>query len=416
MSKNIFVYGDWESLVQPTLIGVLNVDLLKGKEIFSFEYDTEWLQTQKFSFFDPDLQLYKGRQYTQQNKELFGFFTDSCPDRWGRLLMTRREAIEAKEENRAPKKLMESDFLIGIQDISRMGALRFKTELDGPFLAENSKNSIPIWTSIRELEQASYLLEKEDITLEEEKKKIQMLIQPGSSLGGARPKATVQAPDGSLWIAKFPSRHDEFDSGAWEMVIHELATLCRLNVPEAKCEKFSKNGSTFLIKRFDRTSENKRIHFISAMTALGKIDGNNAQDGTSYLDIVQCIQQQGSKPKEDLLELWKRIVFSIAVTNTDDHLRNHGFLFDQKGLRLSPMYDVNPNPDGVGLSLNIDDMDNSLNFDVAIDTAKYFDIKKDEAAKIVDGIKQNIKHWKAVAEKVGISRSNMMRMDNCFKF
>ena len=146
MSKNIFVYGDWESLVQPTLIGVLNVDLLKGKEIFSFEYDTEWLQTQKFSFFDPDLQLYKGRQYTQQNKELFGFFTDSCPDRWGRLLMTRREAIEAKEENRAPKKLMESDFLIGIQDISRMGALRFKTELDGPFLAENSKKSIPIWT------------------------------------------------------------------------------------------------------------------------------------------------------------------------------------------------------------------------------------------------------------------------------
>ena len=128
-----------------------------------------------------------------------------------------------------------------------------------------------------------------------------MLIQPGSSLGGARPKATVQAPDGSLWIAKFPSRHDEFDSGVWEMVTHELAILCGLNVPEAKCERFSKNGSTFLVKRFDRTSENKRIHFISAMTALGKIDGNNAQDGTSYLDIVQCIQQQGSKPKEDLL-------------------------------------------------------------------------------------------------------------------
>ena len=335
MSKNIFVYGDWESLVQPILIGVLNVDLLKGKEIFSFEYDTEWLQTQQFSFFDPDLQLYKGRQYTQQNKELFGFFTDSCPDRWGRLLMTRREAIEAKEENRAPKKLMESDFLIGIQDISRMGALRFKTEQDGPFLADDPKNSIPIWTSIRELEQASYLLEKEDITLEEEKEKIQMLIQPGSSLGGARPKATVQAPDGSLWIAKFPSRHDEIDSGAWEMVTHELAVLCGLNVPEAKCERFSKNGSTFLVKRFDRTSEDKRIHFISAMTALGKIDGNNAQDGTSYLDIVQCIQQQGSKTKEDLLELWKRIVFSIAVTNTDDHLRNHGFLLTSTGWRLS---------------------------------------------------------------------------------
>ena len=200
------------------------------------------------------------------------------------------------------------------------------------------------------------------------------------------------------------------------MVTHELAALCGLNVPEAKCERFSKNGSTFLVKRFDRTPGNKRIHFISAMTALGKIDGNNAQDGTSYLDIVQCIQQQGSKPKEDLLELWKRIVFSIAVTNTDDHLRNHGFLFDKKGLRLSPMYDVNPNPDGVGLSLNIDDMDNSLSFDVAIEAAKYFDIKKDEASKIADDIKQNIRQWNAVAEKVGISRSNMIRMENCFKF
>jgi len=416
MSKSIFVYGDWEPMEQPAIIGLLNVDLLKGKEVFSFEYNAEWLKSQKFSFFDPDLQLYKGRQYTQQDKDKFGFFTDSCPDRWGRLLMTRREAIEAKEEKRHPRKLMESDFLIGIQDISRMGALRFKTNLNGPFLAEDSKNSIPIWTSIRELEQAAYLLEKEDISLEEEKKKLQMLIQPASSLGGARPKANVQAPDGSLWIAKFPSRHDEFDSGAWEFVTHELALLCRLKVPEAKCQRFSKNGSTFLVKRFDRTSNNKRIHFISAMTALGKIDGNNAQDGTSYLDIVQCIQQQGSKPKDDLLELWKRIVFSIAVTNTDDHLRNHGFLFDKKGLRLSPMYDVNPNPAGLGLSLNIDDMDNSLNFDVAIEAAKYFEIKKDEAAKIADDIRQNVKLWESLAEKVGLSRSSIMRMENCFKF
>lgn len=415
MSKNIFVYGDWESLGQPTLIGILNADLLRGKEIFSFEYDTDWLKTQKFSFFDPDLQLYKGRQYTQQNKNLFGFFTDSCPDRWGRLLITRREAIEAREENRSPRKMLESDFLIEIQDISRMGALRFKTDKEGPFLADNAKYAIPIWTNIRELEQASYLLEKEDISLEEEKKKLQMLIYPGSSLGGARPKATVQAPDGSLWIAKFPSRHDESDSGAWEMVTHELASLCGLNVPEARCERFSRNGSTFLVKRFDRSSENKRIHFVSAMTALGKIDGNNAQDGTSYLDIVQCIKQQGSKPKDDLTELWKRIVFSIAVTNTDDHLRNHGFLFDKTGLRLSPMYDVNPDPDGIGLSLNIDDMDNSLDFDVAIEASKYFDIRKDDASRIVSDMKQNIKQWKSVAQKLGIPRTGIIRMEPCFR-
>lgn len=414
MSKNIFVYGDWEALECPLLIGVLNVDFLKNKEIFSFEYDSEWLKNYNYSFFDPDLQMYKGRQFTQQGKEMFGFFTDSCPDRWGRLLMTRREALQAREENRSPKKLMESDFLLGVQDLSRMGALRFKSEAEGPFLAENKK-AIPIWTSLRELEQASYLLEKDDISFSEEKKKLELLFQPGSSLGGARPKATVQSPDGSLWIAKFPSRHDEFDSGAWEMVTHELAVLCGLNIPDAKCEKFSKNGSTYLSKRFDRISENRRIHFVSAMTALGKIDGSNAQDGTTYLDIVQCIQQQGAKPTEDLNELWKRIVFSITVTNTDDHLRNHGFLFDKNGLRLSPMYDVNPNPDGTGLSLNIDETDNSLDFDVAIEAAKYFDLKKDDAAKIVSETKNNVKQWNKIAEKYGISRSNILRMANCFK-
>ncbi|WP_433033750.1 hypothetical protein [Treponema pectinovorum] len=197
MSKNIFVYADWESISKPTLIGILNADLLMGKEIFSFEYDSLWLKTQRF-FLDPDLMFYKGRQYTPQDKSLFGIFTDSCPDRWGRLLMTRREAILAREEKRAPKKLVESDFLLGIQDSARMGALRFKTDLDAAFLAEDSKDSIPVWTSIRELEQASYIFEKEDSSLEDEKKWLKILLQPGSSLGGARPKASVQDFDGNL--------------------------------------------------------------------------------------------------------------------------------------------------------------------------------------------------------------------------
>ena len=414
MSKNIFVYADWESISKPTLIGILNADLLRGKEIFSFEYDSLWLKTQQF-FLDPDLMLYKGRQYTQHDKTLFGIFTDSCPDRWGRLLMTRREAIFAREENRTPKKLLESDFLLGIQDSARMGALRFKTDLDAAFLAEDSKDSIPVRTCIRELEQAAYLIEKDDLTFEDEKKWLKILLQPGSSLGGARPKATVQDSDGNLWIAKFPSKHDEYDMGAWEMVTHELALICGLNVPEAKCESFSKNGSTFLVKRFDRSAEKKRIHFVSAMTVLGKTDGNDAQDGTSYLDIAQCIQQLGSKPKEDLTELWKRIVFSIAVTNTDDHLRNHGFLFDGKGLRLSPMYDVNPNPDGVGLSLNIDEMNNSLDFELAIEASKYFGIKKDDASKIALNIQNEIRQWKNIAEKLNISRASIRRMEICFK-
>lgn len=413
MSKTIFVYAGWQSFSEPKLIGTLNADLLRGKEIFSFEYDLAWLETQRISFFDPDLQLFKGRQWTAQDKTLFGIFTDSCPDRWGRLLMTRREAVAAREENRNPKKLTESDFLLGIQDASRTGALRFKTDLNGAFLAEDSKNAIPIWTLLRELEQTSLFLEKEDKTFEEEKRWLKILLQPGSSLGGARPKATVQDTNGGLWIAKFPSKHDEFDSGAWEMVVHELALLCGLNVPEAKCEAFSKNGSTFLVKRFDRAQQ-KRIHFVSAMTVLGKTDGNNSQDGTSYLDIAGAIMQNGSHPGEDLRELWKRIVFSIAVTNTDDHLRNHGFLFDGKGLRLSPVYDVNPNPDGTGLSLNIDETDNALDFDVAVSAAKYFGIKKDDAQKTVKEIQSHVSRWKSIAEKYGVPRSEIIRMETCF--
>ena len=201
MSKNIFVYAAWESISKPTLIGILNADLLRGKEIFSFEYDSQWLKNQQF-FLDPDLMLYKGRQYTQHDKTLFGIFTDSCPDRWGRLLMTRREAIFAREENRTPQKLVESDFLLGIQDSARMGALRFKTDLDAAFLAEDSKDSIPVRTCIRELEQAAYIFEKEDSSLEDEKKWLKILLQPGSSLGGARPKATVQDFDGNFMDSK----------------------------------------------------------------------------------------------------------------------------------------------------------------------------------------------------------------------
>ncbi len=214
-------------------------------------------------------------------------------------------------------------------------------------MGNNEKFSVPPWTSLRELEQASIFFENDDSGLSD--KWLKQLLAPGSSLGGARPKASVMAPDGKLWIAKFPSRQDDFNSGAWEMVVHELAVMCGLNVPEAKAERFSKLGTTFLVKRFDREGE-RRVHFSSAMTLLGKKDGANASDGSSYLEMVSFIKACGAKPKRDLIELWKRVVFSMAVSNTDDHFRNHGFIVSDEGWELSPLYDVNPDVYGKYLS------------------------------------------------------------------
>lgn len=413
--KTIYVYGDWESLEKETLIGTLNTEVYKNKEVFSFEYDNCWLKNNPYSFFDPDLQLYRGRQFPPLEKKLFGVFNDSCPDRWGRILMKRKESIEAREQNRKERNLLDSDYLLGIQDLTRTGAIRFKTDPEGAFLAEDSQYVIPVWTSLRELEDAAFHFDAGDGSDEEIRRWLKILLKPGSSLGGARPKATVQDTNGILWIAKFPSKYDENNTGAWEMVVHELAVLCGLNVPEAMCRSFSKKGSTFLVKRFDRTSTNRRIHFVSAMTLLGKKDGDGADENISYLDLAQAIQQNSTQPKKDLEELWKRIVFNIAVTNTDDHLRNHGFLFNNNSFSLSPLFDVNPNMNGSGLSLNIDENNNSLDYDLAIDVSSYFGIKKDQASKIVSLTKDSIKDWPKIAQKFGLSRQNIAEMKYCFK-
>lgn len=412
MTGTIFVYGDWEALNgHPSLIGRLNVEMLRGKDVFSFEYDEKWLSTKKNILFDPDLQFFRG----SSDKPLFGIFTDSCPDRWGRMLLQRNEALNAKKEGRTVRKLNESDFLIGIEDCSRMGALRFKAENNGEFLAVSGENSVPLWTSIRELERAAFLLDFQGEEDSGTERRLRMLLAPGSSLGGARPKASVRDTDGSLWIAKFPSRKDDRDIGCWEMVTHELAAGCSLNVPSAMRKKYSDDGTTFLTKRFDRSSEGQRIHFLSAMTALGKTDGADSESGTSYLDIASFIMQYSSSPSEDLKELWKRIVFSIAVSNTDDHLRNHGFLLTPRGLRLSPMYDVNPNPGGTGLSLNIDEYDNALDYDTAIAASGYYGLSKDKAAGIVKEIRKAVSLWESVASDMGIPRSETEYMRSCFR-
>ena len=409
--KTIFVYDDF-SMQNPTLMGILYVNSLKGGESYSFEYDREWLKKTSLKItLDPELMPYSGRQYPF-GKTIFGLFSDSSPDRWGRVLMNKRERILAGKEGRKPAKLYDSDYLLGVYDETRLGGIRFKTESNGAFLSDDKETAAPPWASLRTLEEASRNFENEDTALSE--KWLNQLIRPGSSLGGARPKATVIDPKEQLWIAKFPSKNDENDSGAWEMVTHDLAEICGLHVPEAKLEKFSNLGSTYLVKRFDRIL-NKRVHFASAMTLLGKTDGASAEDGTSYLDIAAFIKSYGAQPKRDLIELWKRIVFYMAVSNTDDHLRNHAFIFAENGWRLSPLYDVNPVPYGDELSLNVDEEDNSINIDLAIQTAVRFGISEADAMTYAKNILSLVQeNWEKRAMALGLSRRLIEEMRPAF--
>ena len=409
--KTIFVYDDFSTEL-PVLMGSLYVNVIKGGESYSFEYDKDWLRKTGLTLtLDPELMPYSGRQYPT-GKNIFGLFADASPDRWGRVLMNKRERILAEKEGRKPSKLYDSDYLLGVYDETRMGGIRFKANQEGPFLSDDKETAAPPWATLRTLEEASRNFENDETGLTE--KWLNQLIKPGSSLGGARPKATVVDTKDQLWIAKFPSKNDENDTGAWEMVAHDLAALCGLNVPEAKLEKFSPLGSTFLIKRFDRMGS-KRVHFASAMTLLGKTDGASAADGSSYLDIAAFIKSYGAQPKKDLGELWKRIVFNMAVTNTDDHLRNHAFILPDKGWILSPLYDVNPVPYGDELSLNVDEEDNSISIDLAVQTAVRFGISESDAEAQAEEILKIVRdNWEKTAAGYGLTRRQIEEMRPAF--
>ncbi|MBI5541498.1 MAG: HipA domain-containing protein, partial [Bacteroidia bacterium] len=328
----------------------------------------------------------------------------------------RREAAFAKKEIRPEQTLFESDYLMGVYDGHRLGGLRFKLDEQGEFLNNQKEMASPPWTSLRELEYASLKLENEDVVDDPEYFYwLSMLYAPGSSLGGARPKASVLDESKNLWIAKFPSINDEKDTGAWEMVLHELAKKAGIDVPVAKLMHFSGKHHTFLSKRFDRFGSNKRIHFASAMTLLGYNDGADAEMGVSYLELVGFILQNSSESKKDLEQLWRRIVFNILVSNTDDHLRNHGCILTKSGWRLSPAYDMNPNQYGTGLSLSISETDNSLDTGIALEVAKYFKLNVTEAKNILDELISVVSEWKTVAKVNEISKSEIEAMKNAFK-
>lgn len=412
--KNIYVYADWKGLKEPNkLMGALSADVGRGTEVFSFSYDDKWIDENDWFALDPDLQLYTGPQHTQKSN--FGVFTDSCPDRWGRTLMDRREAILARQEKREEKKLFESDYLLGVYDGHRMGGIRFKTDTDGAFLNDNEDFSTPPWVKLRELEQASLKLEEAGAEDSPEYSKwLNMLISPGSSLGGARPKASVVDETGQLWIAKFPSQKDDNDIGAWEMLVYKIATMAGVQMSECRLQKFSSNYHTFMTKRFDREA-GQRIHFSSAMTSLGKTDGDDGGRGISYIHLAEFISRNGSHVNQDLEQLWTRIVFNICVSNVDDHLRNHGFLLNQQGWRLSPAYDLNPVRDGNGLKLNISEKDNSQELDLALEVIPHFRLDAVKAQEVITNVKREVSKWRGLAESLGISKSEQERMERAFR-
>lgn len=405
--RKVYVYADWQGMANPLYMGVLQSVLLRGKEVFSFEYDSEWLKNNQALLLDPDLHFYEGIQYLNDaEKTNFGLFLDSSPDRWGRILMRRRESALARQEKRTEATLFETDYLLGVYDTQRMGSLRFKEDQSGDFLNSNKEMASPPWTSIRELEQISLRLEDDDVVNDPEYLKwLNMLVAPGSSLGGARPKASVLDENNHLWIAKFPSKMDQSDAGAWEIVTYELAIEAGVIMAEAKAQKFSSAHHTFLTKRFDRTKKNERLHFASAMTLLGHMDGESSADGVSYLEIVEFITTNGANVQVDLEQLWRRIVFSICVSNTDDHLRNHGFILTNTGWILSPAYDINPVETGTGLKLNISENDNVLDLALAMEVHPYFRLSEKRSVEIIAEVKTAVAKWRIVAKKYGISNS-----------
>lgn len=406
--KTIFVYADWQNPEPPTFMGYLHTELLRGKEIFSFEYSPDWLKGKFEHRLDPDLEYYSGIQYLNDvEKSNFGLFLDSSPDRWGRLLMKRWESALARFEQRKENRLFESDYLLGVYDANNMGALRFKTSIDGDFLDNNKERASPPWTSIRELEQISLKLENDAVSDDPDYLKwLNMLVAPGSSLGGARPKASIIDAEGQLWIAKFPSNNDFTDQGAWEMLIQELAIHCGINTSKSVAKRFSSRHHTYLTKRFDRKVDGSRIHFVSAMTLLGRIDGDDAAEGISYLDMVDFISREGANANTDLEQLWLRIVFNICVSNTDDHLRNHGFLLMENGWQLSPAYDINPIEDGQGLKLNINENDNALDLNLAFEMYPYFRLNEKRAIELIKKVKSVIADWRLLTKKFEITKAD----------
>ena len=405
--KKVYVYVNLND--EDFFVGEMWSHFNKNKETATFEYSDAWLSKELAFSLEPNLFLGKGKQVARQGIKIFGAFGDSAPDTWGRVLMRRYEVKLAKKEQRLPRTLNEIDYLLGVNDIARQGALRFKKSLDGEFLSIPNLKPIPPLVNLSKLLVATENIANNSDNFED----IKLLLIPGSSLGGARPKSSVIDRNGNLCIAKFPKSNDTHNLVLWEAVALTLAKNAGLNTQEWFLEKVS-GKDVIIVKRFDRKGKT-RIPFLSAMSMLNAIDNDDITH--SYMEIADVIRQYGCSPKQNLIELWKRIIFSIMISNTDDHLRNHGFLYEsEKGWRLSPLYDINPNPQNNGvLTTYISENDNSADIDLAMSVVEYFGLKNKEAKTIVDEVKNSVQKWTDVAKSFGINRSEIEQMKVAFK-
>ena len=409
--KTLYVYADFDWLAGPTLVCELGYESLRGSDSYAFKFDNDWLRRYGSLFLSADINNYPGQQYTQPGRDIFGCFSDALPDRWGRLLLNRREQILATEERRPIRRLSSFDYLIGIDDFSRMGGFRFKTALEGEFINCDSHLRIPPLTDLRSLIAASMEIEKsEEQNRLPEMKWIQQLVHPGSSLGGARPKAGVRDTDGFLYVAKFPSRNDDYDVSLWEHLSHLLATKAGVNAAETSVISTGEKYHALLSKRFDRIADGRRIHFASAMTLLGLTDGSNAQTGNGYLDIVDFILQNCCQVEDNLRQLYRRVAFNIAIGNTDDHFRNHGFLLTPRGWTLSHAYDMNPTTNDYQ-SLLITSSTNKSDLSLLLDASEEYMIGKEEAAKIISEVTDAVKAWRRMAASFGVAKREMVLLE-----
>lgn len=391
----------------PCLVGTLAHD--RGQ--IRFHYERAWLRDPRAFALDPDLSLDDAPFFPRPEIGNFGVFLDSSPDRWGQALMKRREALQAKDEKRTARTLYAWDFLIGVQDFTRQGALRFRFFGTQEFLG-NEKLAAPPITSLRELEAVAYQLSSRRIDdLDALRRWLAVLVAPGASLGGARPKANFTEADGSLWIGKFPARDDDRDIGAWEYVAHGLAIKAGVEMPAAKAVRLNNAHHTFCVQRFDRVRGARRF-YASAMTLLRK----EQSEGTSYLELAQFLRAKGdgANTSADLEQLFRRVAFNVAVGNRDDHLRNHGFILGQTGWRLAPAFDVNPNIDKAEHVLNIDDTDNRPSLETVLTTAGFYGLNEARGKKIVEEVAAAVDGWENAARQAGIARGDVALTSSAF--
>lgn len=392
-------------------VGKLWFHVRGGRESASFEYDRQWLDNSERFALEPALDLSEGAFHTKHDIGVFGAIGDSAPDRWGRLLIRRAATANAKAVGTTPKTLFEIDYLLAVSDETRQGALRFSVpSQETIFLAPKEKTSIPPLVALPKLLSATEKFIADDASAAD----LKLLLAPGSSLGGARPKASVLDKDGSLAIAKFPRRDDEVNIVIWEAITLVLAKNAGIDVPTWRLENIL-NKAVLIIKRFDRYN-GQRIPFLSAMSMIGARD--NEQH--SYLELAYALSQYGAFPDNDMAQLWRRIVFFVMVSNTDDHLRNHGFLYERyNGWKLSPAYDMNPTPIDISprvLTTAIDLTDTNASLETAMSVAKDFRLHKKQALHIMEEVSAAVRQWHRVALEFGVSRQECERMSSAFQY